>query len=86
MSRLEQEKFNQLLVDLNQQRSQGKHFVVIQTNYKLDSSISFSQNIFKNQRLITLIGERHDLTWKCPDDSLTVAQYCNMAVTRNPNV
>ena len=84
MSRLEQEKFNQLLVDLNQQRSQGKHFVVIQTNYKLDSSVSFSQYIFKNQRLITLIGERHDLTWKCPDDSLTVAQYCNMAVTRNP--
>ena len=92
--RLDQEKFNELLRNLDQQRSQGSHYVVIQTNYKLDSSVSFSQYIFNlylavpaallHQRLVTLIGERHDLNWKCPEDSLTVAQYCNMAVTRNP--
>ena len=82
-NRLIQEKFDELLRNLDQQRSQGKHFVAIQTNYMLDSSLSFSQNMFKDQRLITLIGERHDLTWKCPGDSLTVAQYCKMAVERN---
>ena len=78
-----EQKFNDLLITLNQQRLQGKHFVAIQTNYMLDSSISFSQYIFKNKRLITLIGERHDLKWKCQEDSLTVAQYCKMAVERN---
>ena len=78
-----EQKFNDLLITLNQQRLQGKHFVAIQTNYMLDSSISFSQYIFQNKRLITLIGERHDLKWKCQEDSLTVAQYCKMAVERN---
>ena len=82
-NRLVQEQFDELLRNLDQQRSQGKHFVAIQTNYMLDSSLSFSQNIFKDQRLITIIGERHDLTWKCLGDSLTVAQYCKMAVDRN---
>jgi hypothetical protein len=81
--RVIQEQFDELLRNLDQQRLQGKHFVAIQTNYMLDSSVSFSQSIFKDQRLVTIIGERHDLTWKCPEDSLTVAQYCKMAVERN---
>jgi len=81
---VEQEKIDELLRSLDQQRSQGNHFVAIQTDYRLDSSLSFSQYTFKECRLITLIGEIHNLMWNCSGDSLTVAQYCKMAVERNP--
>jgi hypothetical protein len=49
----------------------------------IDSAVSFSQYIFAGKRLITIIGELHATPFKCPQPSITIAQFCKNAVSRN---
>ena len=59
--------------------------IFIQTPLKLDSTISFSQYIYKSQKLITIIGENHLQQFNCVKPSLSLADYCLKIVNRNPN-
>lgn len=77
-------EFNKFLEKLDMERDLGKNVIFIETDIKLESTRAFSQYIYDKIRLITLIGERHDLTWKCNKHSITVAEYCKRAVIRNP--
>jgi hypothetical protein len=61
----------------------GKDVIFVETNFQLESTTSFSQYIFKDIRLITLVSELHDQHFSCKDPSLTIDQYCKMAVMRN---
>ena len=64
----------------------GKDIVFEQTNNRLESAVSFSQYIVDCSVLVTLIGERHDKTFKCHAPScLTITEYCVNAANRNPN-
>jgi|LakMenEpi03Aug12_release.lakeMendotaPanAssembly.Ray.scaffolds.fasta_scaffold27480_6 hypothetical protein len=62
-----------------------KHIVFVESREFIDSAVSFSQYIFDGKRLITIIGELHTTPFKCPEPSITIAQYCKNAVTRNVN-
>ena len=63
-----------------------KHIVFVETDEKLESAISFSQYVFNGNRLITLIGELHNKTFKCGKNakSISICDYCEQAVLNNP--
>ena len=63
----------------------GKHIVFEETKYVLESAVSFSQHVVGCSLLVTLIGEKHDDSFKCNSPSLTIPEYCAKAVARNPN-
>lgn len=69
---------------LDLEKKLGKHLIFIQSGIKLDSAFSFSQYIFKNIRLITMIGEKHEKSWPCPKPSISISEYCRQSVVRNP--
>jgi len=66
-------------------KSIGKYTVFKETGYVLESAVSFSQYIVNCNVLVTLIGEKHEKTFKCNAPSLTISEYCAKAVDRNPN-
>ena len=61
------------------------NIVFEETNNQLESAVSFSQHVFNGTRLITLIGELHNKSFKCNAPSLSISSYCKKAVQRNPN-
>lgn len=63
----------------------SNHVVFVQTDEKLESAISFSQYVFNGIRLITLIGELHNTSFKCGDNvkSISICNYCKQAVSKN---
>lgn len=69
---------------LELQKRVGKQLLFVETDNQLESSVSFSQYIFSNMRLITLIGERHDKAFGCNSNGIPISEYCNNSVTRNP--
>lgn len=65
----------------------GYNIVFQQKKYSLESAVSFYQNIVRSDRIITMIGELHNKTFKCnspPKSTMTISQYCTQAVKRNP--
>jgi hypothetical protein len=62
----------------------GRQVAFVEIDKKLDSAVSFTQYIFNNKKLITVIGERHNNSFKCDERSLSIDFYCKMAVERNP--
>jgi hypothetical protein len=79
--RVEMGKF---FAQLDLEKRTGKHMLFVETPYQLESVTAFSQYIFKDIRLITLIGERHNKSFPCEDPSISIAEYCRKAVVRNP--
>ena len=63
----------------------GKNISFEETNNRLESAASFSQYIIRCNVLVTLIGERHDKSFKCNAPSLSISEYCEQSVKRNPN-
>lgn len=59
------------------------HIVFVETKEFIDSAMSFSQYIFDGKRLITIIGEYHTNPFQCPQPSITIANFCKKAVSRN---
>jgi hypothetical protein len=57
--------------------------VFVESQEFIDSAVSFSQYIFDGKRLITIIGELHTTPFECPQPSMTIAQFCKNAVSRN---
>ena len=76
------------LVDYTKQlelnKNTGKELIFIETDLHLSSATSFSQYIYSNVRLITMIGELHNVKFTCGGSSVSVAEYCMMALQRNP--
>lgn len=62
----------------------GKEVIFIETDTYLNSATSFSQYIYSNVRLITMIGELHNIKFTCGSSSMSVAEYCMTALQRNP--
>ena len=60
-----------------------ENIVFVESQEFIDSAVSFSQYIFDGKRLITIIGELHTSPFKCPEPSITIAQFCKNAVSRN---
>ena len=60
-----------------------ENIVFVESEDFIDSAVSFSQYIFNGKRLITIIGELHTTPFKCPQPSMTIAQFCKNAVSRN---
>ena len=60
-----------------------KNIVFVESQEFIDSAVSFSQYIFDGKRLITIIGELHTTPFQCPQPSITIAQFCKNAVSRN---
>lgn len=77
-------EMNNFFLQLDLEKRTGKHILFVDTPYHLDSAITFSQYIFKDIRLITLISEKHDEFFSCEYPSISIAEYCNKAVIRNP--
>ena len=63
----------------------GKYTVFKESGYVLESAVSFSQYVVNCNVLVTLIGEKHEKTFKCNAPSLTISEYCAKAVDRNRN-
>lgn len=64
----------------------GKYTVFKETKHVLESAVSFSQYVVNCNVLVTLIGEKHEKTFKCNSpSSLTISEYCTKAVNRNKN-
>lgn len=59
------------------------NIVFVESEEFIDSAVSFSQYIFGGKRLITIIGELHTTPFHCPQPSMTIAQFCKNAVSRN---
>ena len=62
-----------------------EHIIFVESQDFIDSAVSFSQYIFDGKRLITIIGELHTTPFQCPQPSITIAQFCKNAVSRNHN-
>ena len=60
-----------------------ENIVFVESDEFIDSAVSFSQYIFGGKRLITIIGELHTTPFQCPQPSMTIAQFCKNAVSRN---
>jgi hypothetical protein len=63
----------------------GKCIVFKESGYVLESAVSFSQYVVNCNVLVTLIGEKHEHTFKCNAPSLTISEYCAKAVNSNRN-
>lgn len=66
-------------------KSIDKYTVFKESGHVLESAVSFSQYVVNCSVLVTLIGEKHETTFKCNAPSLTISEYCAEAVNRNPN-
>jgi hypothetical protein len=67
------------------EKKTGKCIVFKESDYVLESAVSFSQYVVNCNVLVTLIGEKHEHTFKCNAPSLTISEYCAKAVDSNPN-
>ena len=68
------------------EKKTGKYIVFEKTKDVLESAVSFSQYVVNCNVLVTLIGEKHEKTFKCNSpSSLTISEYCAKAVDRNQN-
>jgi len=79
------EDLEKFLQRLELEKRIGKNLLFVETNTQLESTVAFSQYIFSDIRLITMIGEIHEKSWTCPNRSITVSEYCKQAVQHNPN-
>lgn len=61
-----------------------KYLPFIEGEVKLESVVSFSQYIFRDIRMITMIGELHNKNFSCKGESISIAEYCKRAVIHNP--
>lgn len=52
----------------------------METEYQLESVFNFSQYIFDSKKLITLVGELHGINFKCPNNSISFAEYCEKMI------
>jgi hypothetical protein len=77
-------ELNKFLEKLDIEKKLGKDVIFIETDTEIESTILFSQYIYKNLRLITLLGELHDISWKCKGETISIAEYCKNSVERNP--
>ena len=62
-----------------------KFIVFFQGNNYLDSAIKFSQYIYDNRKLVTIIGEDHNLTFTCNQNPMSIAEYVKKIVMKNKN-
>lgn len=67
-----------------EKKTGGKHVILVESKIQLNSAVAFSQYIYQDRILLTLIGEQHEHSWKCSHPSISVADYCEQAVKRNP--
>lgn len=58
--------------------------VFVETGTFLDSAVSLHQYALDGRKLITLIGELHDQSFKCSPPNLTIAEYVSQTLQRNP--
>ena len=63
----------------------NNHIVFQETDKTLESAVCFLQYIIRCCRLVTLIGELHNKSFKCNESSLSISEYCKNATGRNPN-
>lgn len=68
-----------------QESSRQKHTVYIEKSVNLNSTINFSQIIYKAKSLITLIGEIHEYNWTCPPPNINISDYCIERIKQNKN-
>lgn len=77
-------KMENFLEKIDLERNTGKQVIYIQNDIKLNSALSIAQYIYNKNRLITIIGEYHNSTWKCDEPNMDISTYCKNAVERNP--
>ena len=70
--------------DKDNKDNKDKHVVFVESKIQLNSAVGFSQYIYRDNILLTMIGELHDHNWKCPHPSISISDYCEQAVKRNP--
>lgn len=62
------------------------NIVFIKKDIKLQSTVNFSQYLFKSKKLITLIGEIHNYCFYCGDkEQLSITEYSSIVVNKNSN-
>ena len=66
----------------DQDGQRGRHLVIVDECRELNSATSFSQYTL-NGRLITMIGELHDVSWECPNSPVSISDYVIGSVTRS---
>ena len=66
-------------------KSISKYTVFKNSGHVLESAVSFSQYVVNCNVLVTLIGEKHEKTFKCNAPSLTISEYCAKTVNLNRN-
>ena len=52
-----------------------KHLVLVEDRAELMSVTSFSQYVVNGNRLVTVIGELHDVSWGCQNQQVSVGSY-----------
>ena len=62
-----------------------QHIVFIESNEELDNTKTFAQYVFKEKRLITLIGISHEPADFGCTNPVSIGDYCTGAVRRNKN-
>ena len=68
-----------------QKNKKQQNIVFIERQLNLNSALTFFQTIYKNTRLITLLGEIHDKTWTCKPPFINISDYCLERVSKNRN-
>lgn len=62
-----------------------KYLSIVQHDLFLNNAVSYSQNLFQDKFLITLIGELHEKQWKCPKPNIDISDFVRNIVKKNPN-
>jgi hypothetical protein len=76
-------EFGKFLSQLDLERNSKKQVLFVQGDYFLRNAVSFYQYILDQKKLVTLIGEYHNLEFGCNKTEVNIADYCLHEVTRN---
>lgn len=86
LTKTEQTKVFLIFLKELTEESEKIDIVLYESKLFLNNSVSFAQYVFKTSRLITLIGEDHNLDFNITkDNEISIASYCALAVTKNTN-
>lgn len=58
--------------------------VFVESKMNLSDALQFSQYIVNN-RLVTLISEKHEKRWKCKNPYMSISEYCANRLEKNEN-
>lgn len=78
------DEIGKFLTQLDLEKNSGKNVLFVQGEYYLADASTFYQYILHKKKLVTLIGEFHNMSFGCEKQPISIATYCLDRVQRNP--